>query len=199
MIPFTLSSDRLLLDAPTAADIDDIARYCQDPIFERFLTIPWPYNRSDAVFFVEEFVPRGWADGSELSWAIRLATGGPLLGVIGLRLPAAEVGFWLGADHRGHGYMPEAVAVVADLAFGTNEPGVGGAEGEASVGLGLDELHWECIAGNLASTAVARKCGFTPSGAGPSRLPHRDGSHPESWRAALRASDSRDLKRGWPA
>jgi hypothetical protein len=32
MEPFSLSTERLVLDQPVAADIDDIAAYCSDPL-----------------------------------------------------------------------------------------------------------------------------------------------------------------------
>lgn len=66
MRPFTLGAGELLLDEPTEADVDAIAGYCQDPVFERFLTLPWPYARKDAEFFVNEYVPHGWESGTEV-------------------------------------------------------------------------------------------------------------------------------------
>jgi len=182
--PFTLRTPRLLLDELRADDAQAVYDYCQDPEFEKYLTIPWPYHLSDARYFITEYVPRGWASGEELSWGLRTPTG-DLVGVVGLRskLGRFDIGFWLGAQHRGHGYMPEAVRAVLDWAFSTGF---------------ADEVSWECIAGNLASASVARKLGFTFGGVRPSVLPARDGSHPESWHALLRASDDRSLKPGWP-
>ena len=54
MQPFTLDAGPLLLDQPAEADVDAITRYCQDPVFEQFMTLPWPYRRTDAEFFVNE-------------------------------------------------------------------------------------------------------------------------------------------------
>jgi RimJ/RimL family protein N-acetyltransferase len=65
MIPVTLRTERLVLDQPTAADVDVITEYCQDPIFEAYLTTPWPYTRADAEQFVETHVPNGWSEGTE--------------------------------------------------------------------------------------------------------------------------------------
>lgn len=107
-----------------------------------------------------------------------------MLGVISLRLPSRSIGFWLGAEYRGHGYMPEALRLVADWAFGT---GV------------ADSIHWECLLGNIASARVARKAGFTFTGEAPSVGAYRDGTHPASWQGWLHAADSRDPKPAWPA
>lgn len=186
MRPFTLTTERLTLDAPASSDAPLIHRYCQDPEFERYLTIPWPYRVADAEHFVNTHVPAGWASGRELTWALRNHAG-QLLGVVGLRVKVDryDIGFWLGAEHRGHGYMPEAVRAVIDWAFETGYEGI-------------TEITWECIAGNLASAAVARKLGFTFVRVGPALVAARDGSHPESWHGRLRSSDDRSQKPGWP-
>lgn len=181
-----LVSHALVLDAPGRGDVADIARHCRDPLFERTLTLPWPYGRSDADYFVREFVPRGWSEGDEFTWALRTEPGGPLLGVIGLRVPTSDIGYWLGAEHRGRGHMTEAVRLVADWAF----------DGD---GAGLAEIGWECILGNTASAAVARRSGFRFAGEGPSRIPYRDGSHPPSWHGSLRSGDDRSPQEGWPS
>lgn len=181
MIPVTLRSARLVLDQPRAADIDLIAEYCTDPLFERFLTTPWPYRREHAAHFVEHHVPTGWAQGSEVTWALRAS--GVFLGVIGLRLGQGVVGYWLGAPYRDTGYMGEALAAVCDFAF---------------EGLGRDVVRWECVVGNTASAATARAVGFTYTGEGPAEVLGRDGSVPPSWHGILHRDDTRDRKPGWP-
>lgn len=184
MQPFTLTTGRLRLDGLQPADAQAVFEFCQDPDFEKYLTIPWPYRLADARHFIAEHVPRGWSTGEELTWAVR-AAGGQLLGVVGLRakLGRFDIGFWLGAPHRGNGFMPEAVRAVLDWAFES---------GFAS------EVSWECVAGNRPSAIVARKLGFAFDGVRPSVLPARDGSHPESWHGLLRVSDDRSVKPGWP-
>jgi RimJ/RimL family protein N-acetyltransferase len=179
--PFTLGAGELLLDQPTEADVDAIAGYCQDPVFERFLTLPWPYERKDAEFFVNEYVPHGWETGTEVTWALRRDE--VLLGVVGVRASRSMVGFWLGAPHRGRGYMPLAVSAVADWAFANRW---------------LDRIRWEAVVGNAASLAVARKAGFRYTGIEPANVVGRDGSRPDSWQAVLHAEDDRAPKPGWP-
>lgn len=181
MIPVDLRSPRLRLDQPGPADIDLIAEYCVDPLFERYLTTPWPYERKDAEFFVGDFVPRGWATGAEFTWAMRAS--GVFVGVIGVRTERQDVGFWLGAPFRGLGYMSEALDAVADLAF---------------TRLGFDALRWECLVGNTASAATARAVGFAYTGEAPARVPARDGSAPPAWHGILRPGDARSRTAGWP-
>lgn len=186
MQPFVLGAGivragPLLLDQPTRDDVDAITRYCQDPVFEEFMTLPWPYRRRDAEFFVDDYVPRGWESGTEVTWALRI--NGEFLGVVGVRKAIGMIGFWLGAEHRGHGHMPRAVTAVADWAFSSGW---------------LDSIRWEAVVGNRASLAVARKTGFRYTGVEPAHVVGRDGSHPDSRQAILQASDDREQKPGWP-
>jgi RimJ/RimL family protein N-acetyltransferase len=176
----TLRTERLVLDLPTIDDVDLTTEYCQDPLFEKYLTTPWPYTRDDALGFFLDIVPGAWRRGTEFTWAIR--RDGEFLGLIGYRPVGRDVGFWLGGPHRGHGYMTEATTAVLDWVF---------AEGHPTV-------LWECITGNAASVSVARKAGFTFTGEGPANVLSRDGSRPLSWHAVLAAGDSRDPKPGWP-
>jgi len=181
MQPFELRSRALVLDQITADDIPAITEYCQDPIFERYLTVPWPYTTADAEHFATDFVPDGWSTGAELTWALR--SEGRFLGVVGLRRPTGMIGFWLGAEHRGRGWMPRAVTTVVDWSFQSGF---------------ADPVRWECVAGNEASAIVAKKVGFTFTGTGTATTTARDGSHPESWHGELRSTDSRNPKPGWP-
>jgi RimJ/RimL family protein N-acetyltransferase len=181
MDPVTLGTDRLLLEMPVDHDIDDITSYCQDPLFERYLTTPWPYERRDAESFVQDLVPRRWASGDEFTWAIRRAGGSALVGVIGFRTGASEIGFWMGEPHRGAGVMTEAVGAVADWLFA----------------LGTAEIRWECLEGNIGSATVAHRSGFEFTGSTPSRLPIRDGTRPPSWTGRLYAG-ARSIQSGWP-
>lgn len=192
MEPITLRSERLVLSTPTLADAERVFEYCQDPLFETYLSTPWPYHREDAEHFLGEIVPSGWQLGREYIWALREADGGPLLGVVGLHRRRADdpgsldVGYWLGAPHRGHGYMAEAVRTVVAWAL---EGGLVGT------------VHWECAIGNIASARTARDAGFRFTGVGPSQVATRDGSHPDHWHGRRLASDDEGTAPylAWPA
>jgi len=69
MLPETLRGDRLALSIPVESDLDRITEYCADPVFEQFLTTPWPYTRAHAESFVRDYVPRAWKDDTEYTWA----------------------------------------------------------------------------------------------------------------------------------
>ncbi|MGO4105149.1 GNAT family N-acetyltransferase [Leifsonia sp. YAF41] len=183
MQPVSLSSPLLVLDQPVLADATLMFEFCQDPVFERFLTVPWPYNASDAETFISRYIPGAWKSDEEYTWALRSPDSPNLMGIICLRVPSGSIGFWLGARHRGNGFIPEAQRLVADWAF---------AEGI------VNAIHWECLVGNIPSSRVARKAGFTFTGEGPSLAAYRDGSHPMSWQGWLHADDDRSPKDGWP-
>lgn len=183
MQPVVIRTERLVLDLPVPADKDRVAEYCRDLLFKDLLTLPWPYEPRHAEFFLGTVVPKGWDRGDEFTWAIREKSDSPLLGVISWRRAAGEIGFWLGAPHRGCGFMTETVTAVV---------------GWLTTELAQPEVAWQCRVGNLASASVARKCGFRYTGERATELTYHDGSHPQSWFGVLGAGDTRDPKPGWP-
>jgi RimJ/RimL family protein N-acetyltransferase len=192
MQPVTLTTARLVLDAATLDDVDRITEYCRDPAFHRFMPTPWPYEREHAIGFVTEYVGGGWRDDREFTWAIRVGTGEPLLGAIGLRREengGANLGFWMGAPHRGNGYMPEAAHAAIEWGFSS---------------LSLPSVRWEAVVGNDASRSVAERLGFQYRGIAPGEMPGRDGRPIDSWHAVLTSGDPREPRDpretsvGWP-
>ncbi|HEY1529685.1 MAG TPA: GNAT family N-acetyltransferase [Galbitalea sp.] len=180
MKPVELRTARLVLDQPTMDDVDLVTGYCQDPLFEKYMVTPWPYQRSDAEQYLGTVIPIHWEDDSEYSWALRLE--GELIGLIGFRTKVRDIGYWLGAPHRGRGYMPEAVSAVVDWVFARDSA----------------DILWECVPGNISSASVARKAGFTFHGLGPALYATRGGEETTAWRGSLATTDSREPKAGWP-
>lgn len=176
-----MRSERLLLSVPTRADVDAITHYCQDPLFEQNLTTPWPYTREDAQSFVA-LAAQWWAESSEFTFGIRPSSTAALLGMIGWR-QRGDVGFWMGAEHRGRGYTVEALGAVVEWVFSEFD---------------VERVAWETLPGNVPSARVARAGGFRYTGIAPVLVPTRDGSHPDSWHAELLRDDDRDPKPGWP-
>ncbi|AGW40650.1 acetyltransferase [Leifsonia xyli subsp. cynodontis DSM 46306] len=185
--PVVLTGERVTLAAPTTDDIDRIVELCQDPEVSAWTTVPSPYRRSDGEGFVTGMVADGWASGRVCTWGIRAE--GALHGVVGLHEihdGAAEIGFWLGWEARGRGYMSEAVALVLDFAFAG-----------APSGLGLHRVVWHAIAGNAASAAVARRAGFRFEGT--ARLGVTQGGvRRDRWQAGMLADDPRAPAGDWP-
>jgi Acetyltransferases, including N-acetylases of ribosomal proteins len=184
MEPVVLRSERLVLRAPDAGDIDTIAALCQDPDVQHWTTVPSPYTREDAAQFVQEVVSRGWAEDTGHQWGIRADD--RLLGMIGLTRIGhgeAELGYWLAPEARGHGLMSEAVATVLDHGFRA---------------LPIQRVEWHAKVGNFASAAVARRAGFRFEGM--SRLGGlQRGRRVDDWQAGLLVDDPRAEAGGWPA
>lgn len=185
MIPVGIRTARLVLDLPVPADAELVTQYCQDPLFERYLTTPWPYTRADADDFLGEHVPATWANGSELTWALRRAEGAPLLGVISVRDLQHELGFWIGAEHRGAGLMSEAATAVAEWTLAGGIPRA-------------ETVFWRAVEGNVASARVARAAGFRRIQPERATVPTRDGEGTlPAWYAVREASVDPRARASW--
>ncbi|MFE9634731.1 GNAT family N-acetyltransferase [Streptomyces sp. NPDC006463] len=179
MEPTTLTTDRLVLRPFAPSDEDEVYAAAQDPDIQRWTMVPSPYERVHARSFVCELVPGGWRDDTGYSFAVRLGPGGPLVAAVGVHVHEVfgtnsyEIGYWATKEHRGHGYMTEAVIAVARWAF---------------TQLGAVRLEWRAEVGNDGSRAVAEKAGFRMEGLLRASL-HRAGSVHDSWVGALLPSD----------
>ena len=191
----------LVLSVPTGDDLDRITDICQDADIQEWTSVPRNYQRSDAQFFVEQVVAKGWSEGRELTWAIREADAGAppdLVGMLGITLSGpenartGEVGYWLAAAARGRGTMTRAVAALIDMAFDPKGP------------LGLSALRWRCEihetshgpVPNWASWTVAWSLGFQREGRVRRFLPH-DGRLHDGWIATLLPGDPREPRAPW--
>ena len=191
----------LVLSVPTGDDLDRITEICQDVDIQEWTFVPRNYQRSDAEFFVEQVVAKGWDEGRELTWAIREADAGAppdLVGMLGITLSGpenartGEVGYWLAAAARGRGTMTRAVAALIDTAFDPSGP------------LALSALRWrrdihETSHGsvpNWASWKVAWSLGFQREGQVRRFLPNDDRLH-DGWIATLLPDDPREPRAPW--
>ncbi|MFD7263305.1 GNAT family N-acetyltransferase [Streptomyces sp. NPDC059874] len=164
MEPTTLTTDRLVLRPFAPSDEDEVYAACQDPDIQRYTTVPSPYEREHARSFVNELVPNGWRAGTGYSFAVRLGADGPLVAAVGVHVHQVfatrsyEIGYWAAKEHRGHGYMAEAVRAAARWAF---------------TELGAARLEWRAQVDNAGSRAVAQKAGFRMEGILRAGIEHR--------------------------
>jgi RimJ/RimL family protein N-acetyltransferase len=176
MEPLTLTTERLTLRMFTPDDTDAVFEACQDPEIRRWTTIPSPYARQHAEQFIGRLVPDGWRDDTEYAFAVRRGDDGPLVAAVSLHHPRAgtwEVGYWTAKEHRGRGYMTEAVTALTRFAFTT---------------LGAIRLEWRAEVGNLGSRAVAEKSGFVVEGTLRAGLLNK-GTVRDCWIGAVLPSD----------
>ncbi|WUI31089.1 GNAT family N-acetyltransferase [Nocardia sp. NBC_00416] len=185
----TLTDGVIWLSRPVESDIEAITDCCQDPAIAEWVTVPTPYSRADAEDFVGNTVAEGWAATSPI-WGIRLAEDGRLIGTVSLGMrprddTAAEIGFWLAAEHRKQGLVSRAVTLACDFGFDPDE-------------MGLVRIYWRAFAGNHASAAVARTHGFRYEGLARLGSEHR-GIRRDHWVAARLNTDPPGPADGWPA
>lgn len=178
MEPVTLTTARLVLRTVGPKDTDAVHAAALDPDIQRWTTIPSPYQYEDARDFTERIVPDGWAGDSMFTFGLFLPPGADLAGMLGItrRAPGtAEVGFWGTREHRGNGYVSEAVRATARWAFAH---------------LAVDRLEWRAEVGNTASRAVAERTGFTVEGTLRAALDNK-GVRRDCWVGSLLPSDLR--------
>jgi ribosomal-protein-alanine N-acetyltransferase len=117
--PKKFETIRLALRRPRLSDADDIFdHYASDPEVTRYVT--WrPYkNRSEVAPFVQSRIAR-WDSGEEYSWVITRSHEDRVIGMIGCRVRehAADIGYVIGRDYWGHGYVTEAAIAILDWAI----------------------------------------------------------------------------------
>lgn len=182
-VPVLTDDDpRLRLRAHTAADIDAAYQMCSDPEFQRWTTVPVPYERHHAEGFLLDKIPAGWRDGGMWAWAIE--HDGRFAGTVNLRDGrgrGGEVGFGLAPWARGKGLMTRAARLVVRYAF---------------EGLGWDVVLWRAFVGNWESRRVAWRTGFGDFHAVHGGGVARDIRYDE-WVATIRSGDDLEPQGRW--
>jgi RimJ/RimL family protein N-acetyltransferase len=168
------------LRPPRPADIDAIMAACVEAEAVRWTTVPHPYARSDAEFFVGDYSAGRWARGEAAVFALADARDA-YVGSMELRITArdpavGDVGYLVAAPARGRGYAPAALRAMCGWGF------------EA---LGLARIEWWAYVGNDASRRAVEKAGFTVEGLCRSAMAHR-GERRDAWFGALLPEDVAD-------
>ncbi|WP_062392572.1 GNAT family N-acetyltransferase [Gordonia phthalatica] len=187
-MPETITTARLVLSRPSAADLPRITECCREAQVQEWTTVPSPYTAESAAYFLGEVIDPGWAGGSAYTWAVRLAD--RLIGMVGVDVEeagGAEVGFWLAPEARGRGLMTEATTAAVHAAFES---------------LDLQRISWSAFAGNVGSARVAQACGFRFEGVRALGAVQR-GVRRDEWLGGLTVGDSGVGDSGaassWPA
>ncbi|SDY70859.1 Protein N-acetyltransferase, RimJ/RimL family [Micromonospora pattaloongensis] len=165
------------LRAPEDRDVDGVVTACRDPETLRWTTVPEPYERRHAEFFVGAHTRGRWARGDGAVFAVADAAD-RYVGSMELRISAADpavadVGYMVAPAARGRGYAPAALAALTAWGF---------------TSLGLARIEWHANVGNTASRRVAEKAGFVVEGTARAGVPHR-GERVDAWVGALVARD----------
>ncbi len=119
----SIKTNRLLLRSITQEDVDDVFAVFSDPQVMRYWSTP-PLADKDAAAQLIEEIQLGFKRQQALKWGIVLPSENRLIGTATLFHPdfthrRSELGYALGRDHWGRGYMHEALTAVLDYAFHT--------------------------------------------------------------------------------
>jgi RimJ/RimL family protein N-acetyltransferase len=145
-----------LRDGPTSLrpwcedDIPALVTLCRDPEIVRWIGLSPTYGPDDARGYVQG-VERSARAGLAVAFAIVDPVSDVVRGSISLMSIAwpdrrAEVGYWLGAEARGHGHVTRAVRLICGWGFQE---------------LGLERIALIAAVTNPASQTVADRAGFT--------------------------------------
>ncbi|MDG4820899.1 GNAT family protein [Asanoa sp. WMMD1127] len=180
MEPPKIITDGLVIRAWQPDDAAAVDRACQDPDIQRWTTVPVPYRREHADFFVGEFTTAAWRNGTTAPLGVFDHTTGELVGSSGLVKISgdqAEVGYWTAPWARGRGAATAATRAVARWALDE---------------LGVRRLVWRAEVGNHLSRLVALRSGFTIEGIARHDLEDRDGTRRDAWVGSLLPGDPTD-------
>ncbi|NND05002.1 MAG: GNAT family N-acetyltransferase [Saprospiraceae bacterium] len=128
-----------------------MAKYLnEERISRQSFTIPHPYLKSDAEYFIKQTLAFEASQGMQSFWAIRASSGG-LIGGIGLlfnegvHAHSSEFGYWLALPFWNQGIMTQVIRAFTRHIFSKNL---------------LQRLYAKVFVGNKASCRVLEKSGF---------------------------------------
>lgn len=145
------ANDRIILREVTADDFELVRSASTDPLIPLITSVPSPWTDAEGRAYLDRQVGRR-VEGVGWSLTIEDAVthdpvGGLYINLLSRAVGAAEIGYWIGPDHRGHGYAASALALVRDW---------------APAQFGLDRLTLWIDPENTPSLRTAANTGFEP-------------------------------------
>jgi RimJ/RimL family protein N-acetyltransferase len=153
--PLTLTGGGIVLREWRSDDLDDLVVMLDDPDIARWTPMPSPFDVEAGIAYLKRAY-QGRTRGQRIQLAITadggLPVGEVLLFGVDLGLKEAELGYLVGAQHRRRGLAAGALSLLSAYARSS---------------LMLSRLLLRIDPGNVASTAVARRCGYRLTGEPP--------------------------------
>lgn len=164
----TIDADRVTLRWISAADTDAFFAIYSNPEVMRYWSTPPLADREVAANLISK-IHEDWQRRLILKWGIARHTDNLLIGSITLfnldfSNRRAEIGYALGREHWGQGYMIEALMAVLEFAFET---------------LALNRIEADVDPRNVASIKTVERLGF-----------QREGYLRERWQVAGEIQDA---------
>ncbi len=153
-----IETNRLVLRDLRRGDEASIVENANSLSISQYMTLlPYPYNLSDAEWFVNKNIPQSAQSVDErtnFDFAVTFRDEDVLMGVIGLsKIDRFEgtgtVGYWLGERFWRRGIMGEAARAVIDFAFSR---------------INLRRIDISAVPDNTASNVLIRSLGFSYEG-----------------------------------
>jgi RimJ/RimL family protein N-acetyltransferase len=168
--PITLTGEGITLREWRPDDLDDLVELLDEADVARWTPITSPFDVEAGIAYLHR-AQQGRTTGQRIQLAITTDGVRPLGEVLlfghDTGLHEAELGYLVGAPHRGHGLASRALALLSEY---------------ARTELSLVRLVLRIDPGNTASRAVARRCGFRLTREPPIRQDSGQGrSHLETW------------------
>ena len=153
--PIALTGDGLSLREWRDEDLTDLVDLLDEPDIARWTPMPSPFDLEAGVAYLKRS-RQSRANGQRIQLAITLPDDRPvgevLLFGVDAGLREAELGYLVGAAHRRRGLASAALSLMSGYARST---------------LGLNRLLLRIDPANVASCAVARRCGYRLTGEPP--------------------------------
>ena len=153
--PIALTGDGLSLREWRDDDLADLVDLLDEPDIARWTPMPSPFDLEAGVAYLKR-ARQSRANGQRIQLAITRPDDQPvgevLLFGIDAGLREAELGYLVGAAHRRRGLASAALSLLSGYARST---------------LGLNRLLLRIDPANVASCAVARRCGYRLTGEPP--------------------------------
>ncbi len=178
----TLTDGVVTIRGHRPEDAEGSYEQCQDPLSQRWTTVPLPYSREMSEEFVTTTMPGGWADDSE--WAFAIEVDGRYGGTISLSNEGdhrAEIAYGAHPWIRGQGYVERAVRLMLTWGFEQRD---------------LATVVWWANVGNWASRRLAWRLGFGFEGTVRRWLPQR-GELLDGWVGTLLRDEPMQPRSAW--
>lgn len=175
-----ITTDRLVLRRYTDEDIPELLELVSQPSLEDVVSGRIEATETGVREYIElQNSYRPFEKGKVFELAVERKADGSLLGLVGLIRRdngEGEMGWALGAEHRGQGYATEAARALMDYAFES---------------LGLDHILADASGDNAPSRRVMERLGMKPDAA-PGNSSREDGTGSDKLVYSVRADEWRD-------